>query len=357
MCDARSRLLLCYVDDLEDISDLEGYVDRSDFILIYLSQGYIESKNCMRELRSAVSKRKPIVALQDIDLTRGGITWGDVCERLLASDAKYNGWGFEGDGGPKGEQLISALEATPLIEWNRIGDFQDVTMRLIAERLLQAGSLTPLAGPSRAVGSRAAMPGTVYVQGEKTIVRPTVGEPAPGKTLHLYCSPHNAGALELSQELVRTHPAPLRVTSDVGEMSACEHMALYLTGRTWTSANTTMALAHEVALAMQRGVHILLLHEMPGEEQAARHGVEFGTFFADPDGATPGHLLKAGIYAQIAVPLKGVEYRKVSMALFATMLADGIPDDVAPVTVDEPPEFAAFGQSAHDDDIETLACD
>lgn len=226
---------------------------------------------------------------------------------------------------------LTSLAATPVIEWNRIGDFQDVTMRLIAERLLQADSLTPLAGPSRAVDERAAAPGAVYVQGEKSMLRPAIGAPdeAAGKAHHLYCSPHNAGALELSQELLRTHPAPLAVMADVGQLEACEHMALYLTGRTWTSGDAAVALAHEVALAMRRGVHILLLHEMPGEEQAARHGCEFSTFFASRPGpsghlpriGTPPNLLQAGLYSQIAVPLKGAEYRKVSMALVATGLA------------------------------------
>ena len=102
-----------------------------------------------------------------------------------------------------------------------------------------------------------------------------------------------------------------------------------------------MAFAREVAEAMRRGVHLLLLHEMPGgEEQAARHGVEFGTFFAPPPVGTPPHLVTANVYGQIAVALKGGEYRKVSMALFAQALADGAPDECKPVKVDEPPEYA-----------------
>ena len=33
------------VDDLEDIANLGGYIDRSDAILVYCSRGYFESKN------------------------------------------------------------------------------------------------------------------------------------------------------------------------------------------------------------------------------------------------------------------------------------------------------------------------
>ena len=44
------------VDDLEDISDIEGYITRSEMVLIFCSQGYFRSKNCMREIRSSVEK-------------------------------------------------------------------------------------------------------------------------------------------------------------------------------------------------------------------------------------------------------------------------------------------------------------
>ena len=33
------------VDDLEDIGDLEGYITRSEVVLVYLSAGYTSSKN------------------------------------------------------------------------------------------------------------------------------------------------------------------------------------------------------------------------------------------------------------------------------------------------------------------------
>ena len=33
------------VDDLEDISNLQGYIERSHTILVYCSRGYFESKN------------------------------------------------------------------------------------------------------------------------------------------------------------------------------------------------------------------------------------------------------------------------------------------------------------------------
>lgn len=85
----------------------------------------------------------------------------------------------------------------------------------------------------------------------------------------------------------------------------CLDVLLYLTGQTWTRGEESTALAEEIRKAMDLGVHVLLVHEMPGVGgQEARFGCEFGSFFGHPDGATPGDLLKRGIYSEVAVALK-----------------------------------------------------
>ena len=65
---------------------------------------------------------------------------------------------------------------------------------------------------------------------------------------------------------------------------------------------------------MKAGVRIVLAHEMPGVGQTP-HAVPFSAFFACPEGATPAHLLKAGLYDTIAVPLKAGPWRAAGMAL------------------------------------------
>ena len=40
------------VDDLEDISDLEGYIAQSESVLVYLSAGYMTSKNVKQQTRT-----------------------------------------------------------------------------------------------------------------------------------------------------------------------------------------------------------------------------------------------------------------------------------------------------------------
>ena len=86
------------VDDLEDISNLQGYIERTGTILIYCSEGYFKSKNCMIEIRSTVSKGKPIIPVLDPDKTRGGLTKEQIREQLIQSDDAWEKWGFNTDG-------------------------------------------------------------------------------------------------------------------------------------------------------------------------------------------------------------------------------------------------------------------
>jgi len=67
---------------------------------------------------------------------------------------------------------------------------------------------------------------------------------------------------------------------------------------------------------------LLLAHEMPGVvANEARHAVDFGAFFSSEDGTTPQELLRAGIYNQIAIALKGGPWRRASLVVIARALA------------------------------------
>ena len=88
----------------------------------------------MRELRCAVAKNKPLIALLE-EPGRGGASVEELCAQLYAADVKYDTWGFDDDG-PRGDVLATALFQNEPIEWNRLAAFQDVTLRLIAERML-----------------------------------------------------------------------------------------------------------------------------------------------------------------------------------------------------------------------------
>ena len=47
------------VNDLKDISNLGMYITRTRAVLIFCSDGYCLSKNCMIELRATVTQDKP----------------------------------------------------------------------------------------------------------------------------------------------------------------------------------------------------------------------------------------------------------------------------------------------------------
>ena len=126
------------VDDLEDISDLEGYVDRSSTVLIFCTAGYADSRNCMRELRRAVQQGKPLIALLEPEARRGGVTEEGMRSQLIAAEECRAASGeASGPGTPSrraddstprsGAELADALFAQEAIEWNRLGAFQDVS--------------------------------------------------------------------------------------------------------------------------------------------------------------------------------------------------------------------------------------
>jgi len=173
------------VDDLEEIGALEDYILRTDVILTYCSKGYFTSKNCMREAVSSTSMRKPMIALIDPDASRGGLCIEQVKQELLEADELYARWGFnEGSDGLRSQALYDHLFAFEPIEWNRIGHFQDVTMRLIACRLLPVNA------------------SATYVDRE-LISQKLKPLPLPSEAFHVYCSAINPGLIELLEEVGR----------------------------------------------------------------------------------------------------------------------------------------------------------
>ena len=432
------------VDDLEDISNLEGYIETSQHIFIYCSKGYFQSRNCMRELAFSVRKGKPIIACLDLDASRGGLSLEQIKTELAQAEESYEKWSFASDT-PKSDELFAALTREDPLEWTRIGAFQDVTMRLIAERTLPlglrystlardvsvglrqgfAGAVASAASPVQmmvAVGASpvrrlwnagrhsgreevassegevppgcdgelavgapeaeagasdpdAPMPtatrpsgtqttsrassapssrrrrriglprllrkplaseksllfkGHYFVQGELSNMRVTL--PAPnladkGHHFHVYVSPHNDGGAELMSEVASKLKVDVQCTSELHDMEMCERCLVYLNGKTWTSAEKSARLAEDVRKAMAVGTPILLAHEMIGfGGQEARFGCEFQQFFGCEDGATPPDLLHKGIYAQIAVALKGGPWRDASMVLLGRELANFVPE-------------------------------
>ena len=53
-------------------------IECSHVVLVFCSKGYFQSKNCMREIISCVVKGKPIIAVTDPELAKGGLTLEQV---------------------------------------------------------------------------------------------------------------------------------------------------------------------------------------------------------------------------------------------------------------------------------------
>jgi len=345
------------VDDLEEIGDLENCVEQSCTVLVYCSTGYFHSQNCMRELVATTTRQKPCFALIDPAAKHGGVSVNEALQQLVAAEEHYERWDFEVTT-PQGHELHTYLFAAAPIEWNRLGVFQDVTMRLIAERLL------PNAAGATCVDHE-------LVSQKLKPLRP------PTADFHVYCSEANPGAAALMKELGRERSLDVKVsqastspgsrytsgsrrtsfqdasrfvhqmvrkvesrkniislsqrirskksliaTAQPRDLAACDHMLLYLNAQTWTRGAESDVLAEEVRQAMDVGVHLLLAHEMPGVGgHDSRHACEFHNFFSCPEGTTPHHLLQRGVYSQIAVALKGGAWRETSMALLLKALS------------------------------------
>jgi len=319
---------VCIFLDVDDLREGKGaeYVDRSGATLIFLTSGYVQSVNCMRELLRTVLCGKPVITLLEPETKHGGIARDQILRELEAADAQYlTRWGNANLGEEvaawlaagwlsefgstlaaklvRGEaiavELWGALSMHHILEFSRLPPFQNVTMRAIIERLLPE-------------------PRAIFLRGELSHLRSNVPVLGHGR-FHVFCSAHNAGALELVQEVEQELNLSLSAATDTAALDRCEAMLVYLDGRTWTSGAATTAFAEDVTRAMAMRVPLLLAHEMPDMDvQAGRHAVEFASFFAA--GATPQMLIDAGIYASIATPLKGGVWRRTSLVMVAQAL-------------------------------------
>ena len=184
----------------------------------------------------------------------------------------------------------------PLVVWQRIEDFQRVSLKMIAEALLlqtpkyRSQQALPLGFPGELQGQALTFP-----------VQPV-----------LWVSTANDGARALAEELRVVFPnigvtddAPDASQSDAGEAT---HMLLYLRDTTWSDE----LLAEHVKAARARGMPIVMAHENDPD----RGGCSFDRFFQ----STPDELLSEGLYDALAVACLPGSHRGVSLLLIAKEL-------------------------------------
>jgi hypothetical protein len=277
-----------------EIGDLELYIDQSIVINIFLSHGYFQSKNCLREVQATVEKQKPFMFTHEADKSKGG---GPVEEiKCELADKRL--------------QTAVFTQERRVIVWYRIADFQLVSLKLIAE-------FTLLNTPKYA--GRKALP--IFVPGE--LLREQLGF---NKPVTIVASKHNPGAIGLATELKQQYEAISITESTLSEFqdsastaststasSGCDvHFLLYLNVDTFLDAAGAQ-LAEELRKARSAMVPIVMCHENDPE----RGGCEFGRFF----GTTPQDLIDNGLYRALAfAAYPGMEHRAASLALLAKAL-------------------------------------
>jgi hypothetical protein len=177
-------------DDLKTGAGAE-YIDLSQMVLVFCTAKFFKSRACARELVRAVLTKKPLIALLEPNADKVLLTDGWVQSWNLTSEVSK--WGVGAI--PSAETMTTALFADDPIEWNRLSDFEMVTLRLIGNRLLKQ-SLT-----------------ATYIQGEASSQPLKVPTLTNNRTFHLYCSPHNVGAESVAIELSELFPGAGRGSS------------------------------------------------------------------------------------------------------------------------------------------------
>ena len=111
---------LCFLDvfDLQSPTQLEQHVNESAVVLIFLSRAYLQSHNCMRELRAAKAAGKPVIVAYEPNDEYGG---GEP--EALIGDSPSN--------------LRSYLTQRNFIRWSIKPGLQNIALTLIAERLIE----------------------------------------------------------------------------------------------------------------------------------------------------------------------------------------------------------------------------
>jgi len=298
------------VDDLDDVDRLEEYVVASWVFVLFLSEGYFLSRNCLREVRAAVERRvrrMPIMLLRETSSLHGG---GSL-ESLLSNCP---------------DELVPALKLAPDCPHVRVPALQVETLKMIASAIVNCGkelrrTLQPfhlLAADSDLAFAKLDMKkptwlfASKYNPGVNNVVKMVLDRvsglqwsPTLKKKMFV-----RAWTTALDQSLkpnARTASAAVRrLSSGRKERGA---MLLYLNSETFQDPEKAEGLAKDLRHAKSLGVRIVTVHEQRPEHKSS----DFRRFFY----VTPQDLISdGGLYKKLAIPLVADSlYLQASVAL------------------------------------------
>ena len=225
-----------------------------------------------------------------------------------------------------------------VIEWHRVQAYQDVSLKLILQEVLQDLAF------QRANDK-------VFLHRE-VVREPLLPMPPLSKErYHLFVSPHNVGALAMVKLLhayrssrPTTHgrfqdrrmpSVQIKVTSDPKQMTCALHYLCYLNADTHT--NSASAEFHaELERALRANMHILLVHET----RHAASGAPFKQIIdATPDQLKWDHkLAQKRLYKELAVMICGsvgdCDHLNVGLHLLSNAISQTPKNVVAHADVD-----------------------
>ena len=316
------------VDDLDDINNLDEHIARSVVIQLFVSDKYFTSWSCQNEILSTLKWRRPFFLVHEADPKHGGKLWAELaadCPATLEASGRFgtlpeayisadrmgdvrkwerDGWFERASDAPTLKAVLNfadlVLTGRQPIMWHRLPDFQQLTLKAIAEEILRHNH--HFAGVESV---------PLHIPGE--LLRQTLRS---ASRIKLYASRSNPGAADLAAALQAQYPD---ITStDEPQMlkhgskdDTPTHLLLYLTHETFVG-NLGSEFADEVRFAKATNIPIVMAHENHPE----KGGCQFERFFT----TTPSDLIQGGLYKQLAIPCyEGKQDRRASLATIAKL--------------------------------------
>ena len=214
------------VDDLKSIDALDEYIGQSAVIMIFVSKGYFQSKNCLREAHCTVEKGKAIALVHDsADYLQNYTPLEEIkaelgSEKAVQELVKAQGGDIAGRGlstAQLREAIFLDSEPSPrvVIPWHRIKDFQLISLKMLAEEVIRGCPASP--GSSKALTGESI---DLYIPGELQ-----KSEMRFSSKVQLYASPHNPGAAAVADDLRSGMRNTFTITR---ESASATHFLLYL---------------------------------------------------------------------------------------------------------------------------------
>ena len=310
------------VDELHDLSTLESSVEESAIFFLYYSKSYFRSRNCRREIYTAIRLNKPIIVVYE-----GGETTlrelreecMENCIRAIDKDSPGSlavlKKVFDNDDG----ELGFATSSNPPILWKNENEYSHASLNLIFHRILQRL-------PYYSKSTTQDLVDGILVPGE---IEEMILEE---KTNVLVLCEENEGCLEIAYELKRMGKTFSELIN-IGNASKHDlqrateeepiksYLFFYLNKNTFHESKKAKVAQVVKACLDDPNIDIVLIHEMDESNCASTN---FNFFFKE----APMELISGDpydLFKEIAIPLHSEkEFRIVALRQVARKMGASV---------------------------------